>query len=300
MKLSLSFLASDLKQLPDKNIYGIDAVEAISFVRSDLDKQNWDKIWRNVKKAVDIYGPYNVTYHFPMNGSEYVDDKFVYSRLQETFKRASDIGLDGVVVHSNKILSSNEWIKLNMDEQRDRVCEKLSDVVNGQDPTRTWLGLENMPVIGNEGNDLDPMFCYSKDFSNLDEKVKVVWDVCHSTSTLGYLEAVKQGLLPKAAILNYQDVDLYDFQRLGERIAHWHFAAYKGLNIPQEELGYFDGMLPMNGSMPETVYTNILLQINKLSNSETIVNFEIQENDYYVRENGLKMINWAEATLSNI
>jgi hypothetical protein len=66
-----------------------------------------------------------VSFHFPVNDSDYVADAFVRSRLVEARIRASDLGLAGIVVHSNRIRVFAGWEGHDLPSKRDKVLSTL-------------------------------------------------------------------------------------------------------------------------------------------------------------------------------
>jgi hypothetical protein len=297
MQTSLSFLATDINQLPTLGQYGNEGVEAVSFNRSDLEKDNWDLVWRNIETASKLYLPHNVTYHFPMNDSDFVEDKYVFAKLKEAVIRSADVGLKGLVVHSNRIKTFHEWQKLNLDEERLRVLSKLDEVVMSN-TSPAWIGLENMPLVGNSGYDVDPLFCFSGDFGNLPDNLSVTWDVCHYLSTLAYIKAADQHKLTENLVLRQQQAGKFDFGAIADRIRHWHFAAFKGLNDPAKGTVCVEGVLPHEGDLDPSIYREMLSYIRHHSAQDSTINFEVQENDYINRQGGPALVEWSKAILS--
>lgn len=291
MRLSLSFLAIDRQQLPKKGNYGNNCIEAVSFNRSDLNSSNWRTIWRNIEVATKEYGSENVTYHFPMNDCCYIEDDYVFGRLEEAYHRARDLGLAGMVVHSNSWKPIKHWQVLDLNVARRQVLDRLG-MLSKQVNTQTWLGLENMPIIGNTGYDIDPLFCFAHDFQHLPPALSVVWDICHANANLAYLQADRNDLLTRSA-----PAEECNFEAIAHKIRHWHFAAYRGLNNPTERTACIEGLLPREGDSTESVYANALVRICKISSRNSIINFEVQEDDYKLRKRGPEIISWASSLI---
>ncbi len=297
MQLSLSFLATDLRQLPDLGAYGNTAVEAVLFQEADLLDSPWKLAWENTEKAVRLYGNKHVTFHFPMNGSDYVKNKKVFKRLIEAYKRASDLGLNGLVVHSNRIRPAHEWSKFDVSQEQRAVLERLLDVIDKNFDKNTWLGLENMPLIGNAGYELDPLFCLAKDFLILPDRLSVVWDICHATSSIEYVKKIKSSENLKGLNMRHASKEDFDFTLIYMKVRHWHFASFKNLNIPRERSSLIDGLLPSEGMLRPLIYENLLKQIARYSDKDSTVNFEVQETDYVQRRRGPEIIDWAKYIL---
>ncbi len=292
MLTSISFLASDLSQLPQKKSYGNDAVEAILFNESQLESNIWVESWKNIEHATKIYGNKNVTFHFPMNGSDYSYDARIYKRLVEAYKRAIDLGIAGVVVHSNLIREIDTWKKYQVTAEQRRIGEKLLNVVSRFPKSDTWLGLENMPIVGNFGKDTDPLFCFEEDFFNLPDEIGIVWDVCHSSSTQAYIKESNESNSIKNLIardINGLDISL---EKIIDRITHWHFAAFQGLNNPIKKTVCVEGVLPGEGYFDKLYYEKLVDYINSYSPSSRIINFEVIEDNYQQRKRAKSIVSW--------
>src|ERR1700729_2997905 len=145
--LSIPFLASNENQIAVGA--GNKCIECTIFNREDLENESWELIWKNVNAAINFVGTDNITFHFPVNNSNYVDDPFVKKRLIETLKRSSDNGIHGVVVHSNRIRPLNQWSEINLEIERIKVIDTLNEIYLQNKSGTTWLALENMPVMDN-------------------------------------------------------------------------------------------------------------------------------------------------------
>lgn len=297
--MSVSFLANDISQMPLPNAYGNNSIEAISFNRDDLTDEKWDLVWKNIKLACKTYSSENVTYHFPINNSDYVEDGWVFEKLVDAYRRAINFGLSGVVVHSNRIKTFDEWKSLDISVERNKVLEKLNNLVKIINNTSsTWLALENMPIVGNSGYDIDPIFCFVKDFSQLPEGIGIVWDVCHAVSTVEYLHAHKNSRLKEDLVLRTCNDEYFDFTSIRNKIRHYHFAGIRGINDPGSKTICIEGILPAESSVPEIIYKKFIKLISEGSFERTI-NFEIQEDNYYKRENAPKIMEWVKKCLAN-
>ena len=298
MNTSLSFLATDSRQLPKPGAYGNNAVEAVIFQREHLDDA-WKSAWDNTAKAVSLYGNRFVTFHFPMNDCDFVDNPEIFQRLCEAYRRASDLGLSGLVVHSNKIKTVKEWNRLDIVEERLKVVDALMKVCSKVETKGTWLGLENMPLIGNEGYELDPLFCFAEDFKVLPDEISIVWDVCHAVSSIMYTKLLDESSDFSGLRLRPARPKDFDFKIALPSIRHWHFASFRGVNNPVRGTSCFEGVLPSEGTPDPKIFEDILGIIKSSSATDTNVNFEVQENDYSNRRRGPEIIEWAKQILGN-
>lgn len=300
MKFSIPFLASQLQQLPSRGDYINDCVEAILFNRRDLESPHWEQSWLNIQKAASLYGPAQVTFHFPVNDSDYTQDLFVRQKLQEAFTRACDLGLQGVVVHSNRIRLIAEWSTLHLPTEREKVLETLENISRLATTNTTWLALENMPIMDNYAIEIDPLFVYPEDFQSLmNTKTKVIWDVCHFSNTQANVEKVFSGGFDRKSYPNLKKIHPLDFLQIQERIVHWHFSAFLGVADPSISQTCKEGVLPSESTLGEAYYQTVLQAIAQIARPSQHVVFEIQELDYTNRMETRRMLQWAQFHLSS-
>ncbi len=294
MKFSVPFLATSIEQLPTLQQYGQAAVEAILFDREELGGDLWTLVWKNIEKATQIYGGEQVSFHFPINRCNFVNDPFIRDRLIEALKRATDFDLRGIVIHSNQI-EPDLWHDVDLRAKKEQVVESLIDIrakVNG----KTWLGLENMPVIECNTETMDPLFIFPCDFEVLRvTDIKVVWDICHFAKTLFNVAEVLSGKQDIRYYPNMRDVDQMDFLSIRDMIVHWHFSAFMGVANPEQGIKSEEGRQPFDSTAGESLYIKILEKILATSSPEEHMVFEIQEEDYCSRVEVQKTIKWAKS-----
>jgi len=298
MKFSLPFLASKKEQLPPPGQYANQCVEAVIFNKEDLSSPTWEIVWKQIEKAVLMYGPRNVTFHFPVNDCDYVEDTFVKNKLMEALKRASDLHLHGIVVHSNRIHLIKKWHLLNLKKERKKTIEVL-EKVRSECKSSTFLALENMPIMDNYGIEIDPLFVYPEDFQDLKNTgIKVVWDICHYTNTLAYLQKVEQRYFSKKNYPHILPADIWDFLTIQDQIVHWHFSAFEGLADPDLKTLCKEGVLPQKSTLGNIHYQQIMEKVSAISNLDDHIVFEIQEEDYQNRKEFMEMVKWTNAIVT--
>lgn len=291
MKISIPFLATRFEQLP--RYFENQAVEGVIFDRQDLDEPSWACVWKNMQEAVKLYQPENVTFHFPVNACDYTEDLFVRRRLEEVVKRASDMGLQGVVVHSNRIRSFDAWSRLNLSEERLKVVDALVHVSQSRTGTTTWMALENMPLMDNHGIEIDPLFCFPSDFQAVqDAGLPIVWDFCHYSNTLANNALARAKLQPSFYYPNLQEAELEDVLSLKGSIYHWHFSAFKGITNPTSSERCVEGVLPEQSTLGEAFYQRCFQILENMSSERDHVVLEIQDEDYTNRLCAPKMMSW--------
>jgi hypothetical protein len=297
MKFSIPFLAYNLDQLPLPGTYENQCVEAIVFNREDLEQPKWELVWKGVKAAIGYYQPENVSFHFPVNHSDYVADPFVKERLIETLERASEFGMAGVVVHSNRVTPFQNWIGVNLETERQKVIDTLVDV-RRRSSSQTWLALENMPVMDNYGIEVDPLFVYPEDFKELRKTdVKVVFDICHFSNTQANIRQVLSGEQDRKYYPNVRDVGDFDFLSIVDLIVHWHFSSFLGIANPDTREICKEGVIPSKGSLGESYYREAFQKIVQAADPSGHMVFEIQEKDYKNRLEAGEMLKWAYSLL---
>lgn len=295
LRISLSFLATSKEQLKAVKNTACKAVEAVLFNKEDLYSDKWEESWLNILEATKLYGSKNVVFHFPVNYSDYVADKFVYLRLEESYKRACDLNLAGIVVHSNRVRLINDWREIDLKTEREKVIEKLANVLNSyKNPYNTWIGLENMPVMDNYGIEIDPIFCYPEDFELIQEtNIGITWDICHYTNTMANVKEILTGKQNKKHYPNIQETTLEAFCSLKEKIVHWHLSAFQGIANPDTKDECKEGCLPYISTLGENTYKKAVGYMNSISFNQ-IVTLELQEVNFLDRLNGKKGINWLQ------
>ena len=230
-----------------------------------------------------------------MNECNYVDSPGILSQLGDSFKKASDLGLRGVVVHSNLVKPSHEWDEADLKQDQERVISALLSIKNQSLSNTTWLGLENMPLVGNDGLDTDPLFCTADDLMTLPGEIGVVWDVCHASASEHFIQLNADGKLPDKLMCRSLESNQLDMSKIAYKIVHCHFAAFTGYNDLKDNV-CTEGVLPSEGDIGEAFYATTLQDINSIS-SDVVINFEVQEQDYVHRARGPQIIRWAQDQL---
>ena len=295
MKFSLSFLGTDVTQLPLPGTYGNEAVEAIIFNRKDLKENPWNETWKSIRKAISLYGSDNVSFHFPVSNSDYIREQFVRERVAEGLRRSNDLGLRSMVIHSNQMSPIAYWQEANFEDIRKQIIDILANI-SSKHGGKTWLTLENMPVMDNDGAIIDPLFVFPSDFQGLlTTNVKVVWDICHYTNSITNIGQVVQGKQKKEYYPNFQQVGLLDFLKIKDLIVHWHFSAFKGIANPDTDEITVEGFVPAKSTLGEELYDKIIKEIFLHQSPGEHMVFEVQEIDYHKRIEGKKMIQWAKS-----
>ncbi|MDR3179666.1 MAG: sugar phosphate isomerase/epimerase [Holosporaceae bacterium] len=288
-KISLPFLSFVREQIPFREkLLGNQCTEAIMFNAQDLFGSHWEMTWKNIAEATYYFSPSNVTFHFPVNNSNYCDDRVILDKLKESYQRACDLGLAGIVVHSNCIRDIGDWSEVSLPDLRKRVADTLHQVKNSvENSQNTWLSLENMIIMDNFGKEIDPLFLYADDFQVLDESIGVVLDLCHFFYTVTVSHMLLDGRLDKKHYPNVRPCAYGDIKKF-KSIRHCHFAAFRGIAIPFTEQHCREGMLPEEGDIDENLYYEALSYLNKKFSGHLVL--EIQEDDYAIKSRSRLLI----------
>ncbi len=295
MHISMPYLATDPLQFPERN-HTFGAVEAIVFDRKALDAENWRILWQLIDRAIAIYSPERVTFHFPVNHSDYVDDVFVRSRLVEAIARCTDREMHGLVVHSNRIRPIGSWMNISIPDERAKVIDCLGNLAACYDVP---IFIENMPIMDNYGIEIDPLFVFPNDFIEaVSAGLQVVWDICHYSSTVATVNEVLAGQQSRSHFPNLRECDYLDFLSIGRHIQHWHFSAFNGIANPSTGARCTEGVHPLGSSLGPGPYLRALKAAYGIMRPNTHVVLEVREDDYSHRRNFDRLRDWIMSALA--
>lgn len=292
--LGYTFYANDISQLDESASSMIGRIEALLMNNNDL-KNNWENAWSNIQKVVNKYGSENISFHFPFDDADYINDLFVQERLIESIERSDELGLRCVVIHANQRYLIGEWKKKNLNVLREIFLEKLYKIVDTA-KGNTIVCLENMPPIGNLYDDADPLFIFPKDFENLDhEQIKIVFDINHYFNSVTTMKAVRKDKRLLDYLPNvFLDAEYLDFKDIIDNIFHWHFSAFDHITDPIKKISCNEGVLPdCSESVDTSLYreaSKIIIDANDKKCNSVI--FEVKDIDYSKRTNVKRMAEW--------
>lgn len=289
----IPFLGLDKDQIDKiwvKEGYGL---EANIFDGRSLFEEDFLYKFNETLSYAKSLNPSLLTLHFPTDNADYVNNKEIKEKLYKFIEIALKHEVAGITLHANQFLSVEEYQKYNLTDSRKRVIEVLASLDDDLKDTPLWIGIENLPIIGNLGDDFDPIFVYPKDFEELTQlKLKhigITWDICHwSITYLTHLSISKLYRDKDFAIDNY-----FEFFDLQDFVNHYHFSSFKHLTIPYSEIRCIEGQLPRDGSIDETLLKRVVVEINKsYVNKKIGMTFEVQEEDYTNRSTSWKTLEW--------
>lgn len=287
-----TFYALDLKQIPIQLIEKFGKAEAILFSDNDLKSENWNKVWGNISKVVNIMGSENVSFHFPMDNCDYINNEFIKEKLIDSINKANKIGIKKIVIHPNLRYKISEWNYIN----REKMKEILYDFIKNIDTGDVLLCLENMPPIGNKYDDADSAILFPNDINN---EINYTWDICHYFNVVKTMAETHNNSSWKTVLTEIKECNYLDFKEKIQNIKHFHFSAFEKIANPFIKQECKEGVLPFQSCVDESYYKKALQIIYKdaIKKDKSII-FEIAENNYYERKNIIKMLEWAKKAIN--
>lgn len=299
MILSIPFLASRLEQFSPTAVEAGFGVEASVFDRHDLiDTETWRCIRNNTQWIAREYSPSSYTFHFPVNDCNYVKDPVVRQRLWECLDLVEACKMDGMVLHSNLVYPTDDWVKLDVSRKRDEYLMFLEELRSRVAGRNLWIGLENMPIHGNDATELDPLLVYPRDFEGMvGGNIGVTWDFCHFSYSVHVSQLILSGAFgERDEYPRLQSARYHDFLALGDAIVHYHFSAFRGLASRRLGTKCIEGVAPWEGDLEEAVYSEAFALL--CSTSVKAVTLEIREHDYCNRNAVQEVARWCSAILA--
>lgn len=294
MILSIPFLASDPRQFDPGWVdlgYG---VEASLFERRDItDDDTWQRVMATVRRIASDYEPPSFTFHFPVNDCDYLASKRIADRLREALDLVGSAGLDGMVLHSNRLRPVDYWRPVTLAAERAAYLKFAAELRQRIEGAPFWVGLENMPILGNDGTDADPLLVVQADYQGmLGGNLGATWDFCHYSLTVHYCQRVR---VPDDHFPYPEPVPRFaDDFGFEDRIKHYHFSAFRG--VPDVSAGTVcsEGQLPWQSTLPEEIYARAFRRIAADPTAKAVT-LEIQENDYCDRRRVFEVARWCRA-----
>lgn len=293
--LCIPFLASDPRQYdPEWAELGF-GTEAVVFDREAvLDPDIWGTVRRTVRDVALSRRHPAMTFHFPVNDCDFVADPAVRDRLWQAIDLVADCGLDGMVLHSNRLRSPAQWRMLDVPGERARFADFIGTLREKIAGEHFWVGLENMPIMGNDATDLDPLLVFPEDFAGIpQDNVGITWDFCHFSYSVHVAHLLSHRLLPDRE--DYQGVreaGYMDFLGIADQIVHYHFSAFKGVAVRGSEQ-CLEGMAPWESTVAEEVYQQAFAGVLASKRAQTVT-LEIRENNYHNRSKVFEVARWCQ------
>lgn len=288
----IPFFGLDKEQIDSKWVSEGFGLEANIFNGDSFDNEFSHKFDETLSYAKSL-NPSLLTLHFPTDNADYINSEKVKANLYKFIEAALKYEVKGITLHANQFLNVEDFQKYDLIDNRKKVTEFLADLDDNLKGTSLWVGIENLPIIGNCGDDFDPIFVYPKDFEELTKlnlrNIGITWDICHWSITFLTHLSISKLFRDKAILLN----NYLEFMNIKEHIKHYHFSSFKQLTIPYSGVRCYEGQLPQNGSIDERLLKQACREINKSCIDKEIgVTFEVLETDYSNRKISWETLKW--------
>jgi hypothetical protein len=297
MILSIPFLASRIEQFNPAFVEQGFGIEASLFDRRDLvDADTWATTCRNVRRLAKEACAPSFTFHFPVNDCDYLADSLIRDRLWEALDLTASCGLDGMVLHSNRIFPTDDWRRRDLAGERARYAEFVAGLRERVRGAEFWIGLENMPITGNDACELDPLLVFPGDFDGLcGGNVGITWDFCHYSYSVHVASCLRDGrLAEREDYPNVTEDGFFAFERLAPHIVHYHFSAFSGVASRVTGSMCTEGVPPWEASVEEAVYREAFARMLRTGRAKAAT-LEIRERDYTKREVAQRVAAWCRS-----
>ena len=286
-----SFYALDERQATDDLIWSFGKAEAILFSSKDLENSKWKIVWENIGKICNKMGSENVSFHFPMDDCNYVNNQNIKEKLVDALNKANDLEIKKIVVHPNMRYKIKEWQYIDRNKMQQLLYKTILEITKNT-KTNTILCLENMPPIGNRYDDGDSAILFMEDF---DKQINYTFDICHYFNVVKTMEKTKQKENWKEVLAEIRQCDYFDFINKLDNIKHFHFSAFEDIANPFNNQVCIEGVLPNQSVVDEQIYADAMKLIynDAIKNDKSII-FEISEENYYNRKQIHRMLAWAK------
>ncbi|OGN29956.1 MAG: hypothetical protein A3A33_01380 [Candidatus Yanofskybacteria bacterium RIFCSPLOWO2_01_FULL_49_25] len=288
IKLVIPFLLTDYKQIPPQLLNGGYYLEGDVFDTQQLiDRGDRLRIEKNISYLVSTYPNQLINMHFPNEHADYLSSRHLKKLLIEFLALGAQYGVQRIILHANCIRPLISFDGQNLNKLRDKYVLLYETLNHEAEKQNIQICIENMPLIGNEGNDFDSIFVFPSDFKKIKySHIKINWDIGHWAYTLYMLNLISS-IHP--TIQTPPDV-LDDFFKLKDSITNMHFSSFRGVAFPKTGLCK-EGYHPRKGDFEEKALQSLMRRIHAWK-KEIPVTLEIQDTDYHNRQELLETVNW--------
>ncbi|MHB8871111.1 MAG: hypothetical protein ACYC5G_01470 [Candidatus Doudnabacteria bacterium] len=293
IKLGTTYLLSDPKQIPEKLItkYRL-LLEPTIFDADELQKiiksKNFSRLLLLGKNKGEVK-----TFHFPTENADYLNNTSVKKLLYNTIKELGENNVPYLVLHSNYFQNLQEFDHQKLVPTRKKYIQFYKKLGKFASSQKVTVCIENLPIIGEQGDDFDSIFVFPEDFKNLPiPGVKITWDLGHWAYTCdaydnfsNYYSKTKKPLFT-------------DYLKVKKNIEHFHFSSFKK-GIVNNKITCIEGVIPQMGDYNQTTLINACKKIQK-QREEISMTLEIRERNYYKRTNLRKTVEWFTKKVFNV
>ncbi|WP_416655388.1 endonuclease [Bacillus amyloliquefaciens] len=293
MIAQIPFFGLDPKQIDEKWVEAGYGLEANIFDGRSFEEADYSKTFNQTLEYAKQLDPSLLTLHFPTDHADYVHEDQIKKQLYHFSELAVKYGAKGITVHANQFMTVEEFQVYDLEGNRKKIVEFFAEFDEQLKGTDIWIGVENLPIIGNLGEDFDPIFIYPEDFTELVQldlkHVGITWDLCHWAIT--YQTHLSSALMFRNDQLRYPD--FFQFLSIKESIKHYHFSSFRQLAFPHGDVRCLEGRHPREGTIAEELLRRAADTLQELyRDQDTGIVFEVMEKDYTKREESWRTLEW--------
>jgi len=288
INLCFPFVLTDTKQIPKKsklkrevfleaNIF--DAIELQKIIKDN----KLDGLFKNASKLGIIRA-----FHFPTENADYINSNNLKKLLINTIQMVGKNKIPYLVLHSNYIRQLNKFDHSKLPEVRKKFIKFYKSLDKIALKSNVTICIENLPIIGNNGDDFDSIFVFPKDFEKLiSNNINITWDLGH----WAYTCEVFPKLFDYIGLEENHIKNINDFIKLKKNISRFHFSSFKDKKTGSYFPSCEEGIIPQLGDYNEKNLIQTCRLINKWPKNIDMT-LEIKESDYHKRENLYLTIDW--------
>jgi hypothetical protein len=281
---TMPFWGLDSKQVDRPWVDSGFGLEAILFNGAELDEL--DQLDQTLS---DVTGDNALALHFPMSNADYLRNRGVRDKLYSFLDLAHRHSARGVVLHSNCHVVVEDLASFDLNATREHVLSFLHELDCRLAGSSLWVGVENMPVMGDLGDDVDAVFVYPHDFDDFCFKnVGVTVDIAHWMGTLATTRRARELRLSAELFPRLRECELLDIGALAPHVRHLHLSSVEGVALPFRRRGLKTGLVPGTTETAEQ-YEQVL---RCFAAPNRLVSLEVAEDDYHDRHRLWAALEW--------
>lgn len=293
IKVCIPFLLTEPDQILNQEIFGTRvSFEANIFdgivLKKLIDNKQFDLLLKGVVQMSNLSA-----FHFPTENADYLESDIIFNTLIESLKIVGKNNIPYLILHSNLIRSISHFDYSEVLSKRKKFIKQYETLDKIAGNSNVIVCIENLPIIGNDGNDFDSVFVFPNDYGELNFKnVKVVWDIGHWAYTCAHFSELSG---------YYRHVNttpkFRDFFEIEDKIVRLHFSSFKNGYTTDGTLKHEEGIIPQQGDFSENELIDVCRTINSLERKFDMT-LEIKEEKYTNRKNTILTIDWLKSNLS--
>jgi hypothetical protein len=281
---AMPFWGLDAKQVDRLWVAAGFGLEAILFDGTELEGLN-----RLEQTLSNLTADNPLTLHFPMNNADYLRDRMVRDKLYAFLDLAHRLSARGVVLHSNCYVLVEDLASYDMNATRECLLSFLHDLDCRLTGSGLWVGVENMPLMGDLGDDVDAVFVYPCDFAHFCfRNIGVTVDIAHWMGALATTRRARELRVSAALLPPLHEYEPMDIRTLAPNVRHLHLSAVEGVALPFRRGELTTGLVPGVRGASES-YEQVL---RCFAVPARLISLEVAEDDYRDRRQLWTALNW--------